>query len=316
MPILERDPWCEQYFTGIDCPDDVFIPTDDPDAYDLFPAHRWIYNKLLICETQGLPHGPHGVMPPAFPVFSKPIFNMKGMGIGSRIIETREAYEDSLAPGHMWMPLIQGEHMSTDVAVEDGAARWWRHTIAKPSGRGMFDYWSVLAEGRSVLETYLGDWLTRHLKGYSGMVNIETMGGLIIECHLRFANQWVDLYGGTPWVESVIRLYAGRGWNFREMARRDGYSVVLFGEHGQVYTPPDPAAIAPLRQAPGISSIQITFVADKLPEAHAMPPGGFRLAVVNCWNLDAGRATRGKLARMFCPPIAARREEEKAASRA
>ena len=30
-----------------------------------------------------------------------------------------------------------------------------------------------------------------------------------------------------------------------------------------------------------------------------MPPGGFRLAIVNCWDLDAGRAVRARLRDLF-----------------
>ncbi len=30
-----------------------------------------------------------------------------------------------------------------------------------------------------------------------------------------------------------------------------------------------------------------------------MPPGGFRLAIVNCWDLDAGRHARERLALRF-----------------
>ena len=35
------------------------------------------------------------------------------------------------------------------------------------------------------------------------------------------------------------------------------------------------------------------------PLHHAMPPGGFRLAVVNCWDLEAGRRVRAELAALF-----------------
>ena len=42
------------------------------------------------------------------------------------------------------------------------------------------------------------------------MVNLETIGARIIEVHLRFADQWPDLYGGEPWVESLVRLYQDR----------------------------------------------------------------------------------------------------------
>ena len=54
MPIVERDPWRMQYFERVACPDGVFIPTEDGDSYRLFPQQRWIYNKLLVAESQGL----------------------------------------------------------------------------------------------------------------------------------------------------------------------------------------------------------------------------------------------------------------------
>lgn len=140
MPIVERDPWRLQYFEGIECPENVLVPVEDPDAYTLYPEHRWVYSKLLICETQGLPSGPHGLMPPAFPVFSKPIYNMRGMGIGTKIIESAEEYEREFAPGHMWMPLLRGEHVSTDAAVVDGEVVWWRHSTGRTLSEGTFDY--------------------------------------------------------------------------------------------------------------------------------------------------------------------------------
>ena len=57
MPIYECDPWRRQYFTEIDCPPDAHIPTDDTDGYNFNPRHRWIYNKLLVAQSQGLACG-------------------------------------------------------------------------------------------------------------------------------------------------------------------------------------------------------------------------------------------------------------------
>ena len=71
MPIVERDPGRMQHFEGVEWPADVFIPTEVPDAWQLYPQHRWIYSKLLICESQGLAAAPHGVLLPSYPVFSK-----------------------------------------------------------------------------------------------------------------------------------------------------------------------------------------------------------------------------------------------------
>jgi hypothetical protein len=297
LPFLGVDSWRWQYFEHQPCPDDLVIPIDDATAWQIFPAHRWVYNKLAICESQAVPHGPHGTEPPSFPVFSKPIFNMKGMGIGSRVIASRDDYEASIEAGHMWMPVFRGAHVSTDVAVARGKPRWWRHTTGKPGPRGTFDFWTVHAGRRPALERRLGAWIVKRLAGFSGIVNFETIGGRIIECHLRMSEQWLDL-NGPGWLAAVVRLYRDGVWDFDDRDRRTGYSVVLFGAHGVRWRPPA-ARVADLLRRPHVSSIQITFEADKPPEQHAMPPGGFRLAIVNCRDLDAGRAVRSELRRLF-----------------
>ena len=203
MPIIERDPWREQYFEGVECPDDVVIPTDDEHAYALYPEQRWIYNKLLVCDSQGIAAAPHGVPPPSFPVFSKPIYNMHGMGVGGMVVHDEEEHARHINAGHMWMELMQGEHVSIDAVLVGGEAQWWRHTVGQSVGNGVFDYWTVQAEERPELERYCGDWLRRNLRGYSGAVNIETIGGRIIEAHLRFADQWPDLYG-EGWLAAIV----------------------------------------------------------------------------------------------------------------
>jgi hypothetical protein len=276
----------------------VLVPTEDGDAYVQFPNYRWIYNKLLIAESQGLVCGLHGMTPDAFPVFSKPVYNMRGMGAGSRIFRTLRDYQLNQKPGHMWMELLKGEHVSTDAAVVAGEPLWWRHVTGKPIDEGMFDHWTVLAERRPRIEDYCGAWLRRHLCGYTGMVNFETIDARIIEVHLRFSDQWPDLYG-AGWTEALVRLYAKGVWAFADDDRRDGYSVVLFGPHGLQYWHPDPQLVAELLKEPALTSIQITFHEDRPPRAHSMPPGGFRLAIINGFDLDAGRAARERLALRF-----------------
>lgn len=297
MPIKEKDPWRDQYFEGVACPKDVIIPTDDGDCWLLYPAQRWIYNKLAICETQGLPHGPHGIDPTLFPVFSKPVYNLRGMGTGGQVFRSLAEYEAGQQPGHLWMPLLEGEHLSTDYALLRGEPVWWRHTIGHGLDGGAFDYWHILTERRPGLEAYCMAWLRKHLAGYTGFANLETIGGRIIEGHLRFSDQWPDLYG-PGWVESLVALYAEQRWPFTADPR-EGYSVVLFAEHGEMPGPVNPGLLVELRADPAISSVQITFHADKTSDWHAMPPGGFRLAIVNTWDLAAGLRARQRLAVMF-----------------
>ncbi|MGH7152962.1 MAG: hypothetical protein ACREF3_03455 [Acetobacteraceae bacterium] len=295
MPICEADPWRMQYFEGVACPDDVRISTEDADSWEWFPAHRWIYDKLAVALSQGLEAAPHGVMPPSFPVFSKPLMNLRGMGTGSRVIGSAAEYKAALTPGHFWCTLLTGSHVSSDAVLVNGEARWWRHATGATSPGGTFDYWHVHAEANPQVEQWCGDWARSHLAGYSGMVNFETIGGRIIEAHLRFADQWPDLYG-AGWVEALVRLYRDGAWMFADADRVDGFSVVLFGPHGPRYRHPPPELVKSVRAMTDVSSVQITFHEDRDPAQHAMPPGGFRLAIVNARTLEAGRAARDRLA--------------------
>lgn len=295
MPVCEADPWRLQYFADVPCPEHVRISTEDADSWEWYPAHRWIYDKLAVALSQGLEAAPHGVMPPSFPVFSKPIINLRGMGTGSRVIASAEDYAAALTPGHFWCRLLTGRHVSSDVALVAGVPRWWRHATGAAGPGGVFDHWHIHAEPMPEVETWCGAWAARHLRGYTGMANFETIGGRIIEAHLRFADQWPDLYG-SGWVEALVRLYAEGAWAFADTAREDGFSVVLFAPHGPRYRHPPEAAVAAARAMPGVSSVQITFHADRDPARHAMPPGGFRLAIVNARTLAAGQAARAHLA--------------------
>jgi hypothetical protein len=296
MPICEVDPWRFQYFDHVKTA--ANIPTEDSDAWQWYPAHRWVYDKLAVALSQDLEVGPHGIEPPRFPVFSKPIVNLKGMGVGSRVLNTADDYERHYAPGHFWMPLLAGRHVSSDVAVVDGEPRWWRHATGKPAGEGTFDYWTVHAEPDADIESRCGVWVQKNLAGYTGMLNLETIGGTIIEAHLRFADQWPDLYG-SGWVDALVGLYENRDWDFYDDDRSEGYSVVLFGPNGRRYRYPPQALVDAIKRTPGVTSVQISFHEDRAPEDHAMPPGGFRLAIVNGFDLGKALAARERLREYF-----------------
>jgi hypothetical protein len=220
------------------------------------------------------------------------------MGVGSRVLNSQADYDAHYAPGHFWMTLLKGRHVSSDVAVVGGEPCWWRHVTGKPAGEGTFDYWIVHAEPDPGIEEPSGAWIQKNLPGYTGMLNLETIGGTIIEAHLRFADQWPDLYG-PGWVDALVALYESGEWSFPDDDRAEGYSAVLFGPHGRRYRHPPAAVVDEIRRMPGVTSVQITFHEDRAPESHAMPPGGFRLAIVNGFDLPAALAARKRLQGCF-----------------
>jgi hypothetical protein len=298
MPIYECDPWREQYFTEVCCPCDVHIPTDDIDGYKFNPRHRWIYNRLRVARSQGLECGLNNSPPPRYPVFCKPVTNLKGMGVGTSVLETESDFLENCLPGDFWMTLLTGDHVSSDWAVVEGETAWCRHTRGIPGAGGTFDYWIIEARPQRRLERYCRAWIRANLADYTGMLNIETIGGRIIEAHLRFADQWPDLYG-RQWLKAVVRLYDQGRWEFTDRRRTEGFSVVLFGPHERSYGYPSEERIASYRATPEVSSVQITFSPDRPQHAHVMPPGGFRLAVINSGCLEAALDLRSRMARDF-----------------
>ena len=301
MPICEADPWRFQYFEHIDCPPDVRISTEDPDSWEWFPEHRWIYDKLAVALSQGLQAAPHGVMPPSFPVFSKPIMNLRGMGTGSQVIASAEEYRAALTAGHFWCTLLTGPHVSTDVALVDGEPRWWRHTTGATGPGGTFDHWLIHAEPmpehRGLVRRLVAPatcaatpaWPTsrRSAAASSRRIFASPTNGLIFMVPAG-SRRWCACMSPGDWV-------------YPDADRVDGYSVVLFGPHGPRYRHPPAALVDEVRAMPGVSSVQITFHEDKAPEHHAMPPGGFRLAIVNARALDAGQAGRERLRQVLMP---------------
>lgn len=214
--------------------------------------------------------------------------NLRGMGAGSMAIPNEATYLASLQPGHFWSTLLRGEHVSSDAAVVDGVVVWWRHTTGISAGEGSFNYWHIHAKAMPEIENYCSAWSDKHLAGYTGMANFETIGGQIIEAHLRLTNQWPDLYG-KGWLDAVVRLYTEKRWGFHDSDCKEGFNVVLYTQHGrQRYPHPSAESMAAVRAEPGILSVQITFLEDNDPVNCSMPPGGFRLAVINATSLEAG----------------------------
>jgi hypothetical protein len=298
MPFVVHDPWRVQYFANVPCRDDVFVPVDDLDCWEFYPDLRFIYDKLFITQSQGIAGGTHGDLPKHFPVFAKPRINLKGMGKASFIVRNETEFRGRMTDGMMWMELLDGPHISTDCAVVEGKVAWVRHATGEPWIGGMFKHWTIEAKDNPTLSDFTGAWILRVLPSYTGMINIETIGGHIIEAQIRFADQWCDL-NGKGWLEAVAGLYATGQWLFDEPLRIDAYSVPLFIRHGKVPMHPSHAVQDRIRAMPNVNSLQITFFEGKPDEAHTMPPGGFRLAVINATNFDAGVAARAELAKTF-----------------
>ncbi|WP_019022851.1 hypothetical protein [Thioalkalivibrio sp. ALE23] len=207
------------------------VAVSDAAAWRLNPGHRHVYDKLRLALDAGLTAAPCGVAPTdlgldaADTVFVKPITNLAGMGLDARALSAGEVPAE---PGSFWCQRLEGAHTSTDCLVENGEVRWFAHTRGsdeKDAARPI--YWEVGAAVPEV-EPWIADWVRRNLVGYSGICNIELIGGRPIEAHLRGSNGFFDFYG-PAFIPAWVALADGESFT-PPPPIPGGYIISVFGE--------------------------------------------------------------------------------------
>lgn len=303
MPFLEDDAWCHEFYKGIKVPRRVRIPADDVHAYRMNLRENWVYDKLRVAKAQMVKAEPHGVIPDKFPVVSKPITNLYGCGKG--VVEFNKwpsVYFQK--PGYFWMEKLKGPEYSIDLAWDDGCLVWSQALEAVKDKNGSFLYWKVIGSRKSLkLAIQSLDWFCG--MGYTGMMNIEVIddqkkGPIVIDAHLRFSSQFVDLLGGKDFLQDVIDLYNKKGWKHRSKPVVGGCSYVIRvnkkENHPGKYKV-DWDGVEQLRKK--VSSIQI-FVDETVPIMyHPNDIHSYRLAAVNCVQLKGCKKIANELRKLI-----------------
>jgi len=151
---------------------------DDKTWRELHPDDAWIFDKLALAKKLGYICGPKGVdVPEGAWYIVRPCVNFSGMGNGA---ELKFMYRNTneLEDGAFWCKLFKGKHLSIDyqnkkqvLCVEGfknddrNLKRWAKWTKTDDE----IEYPEILND----------------LKGNYEWVNVESIGGKVIEVHLR-----------------------------------------------------------------------------------------------------------------------------------
>lgn len=165
----------------------------DIDAWTQNALHRWVYFKPHLCDMQSIEWAPCPVMPTTYPVIVRPTMNLCGMGAGVQIVHSAAEYTDACVHGYFWTPVLRGAHTSHDFTVECG--RFVSETVFRGQSMegfpGAFAFWELLAYRRQPERTPVMVQLEERLQGYTGKLNVECIGGHIIEAHLRAGDETI-----------------------------------------------------------------------------------------------------------------------------
>jgi hypothetical protein len=212
------------------------VAVSDAAAWRLNPGHRRIYDKLALALGAGLRAAPCGVDPrdcgvdPRAQVFVKPQTNLAGMAIGARSVPADAV---PVEPGAFWCELLTGTQTSSDCLVADGEPLWFAHTVASAERSGARPLvWEVgvgsALDAQPWLQPLVAEWVRCNLAGYTGICNLELIGGQPIEAHLRGSNGFFDFYG-EGFVPAWVALADGAPFSPPPPVP-GGYVISVFGE--------------------------------------------------------------------------------------
>lgn len=190
----------------------------DCEAWEAYPQHRWVFNKLELALRLGHSAGPGGTdIPVTDDYIIRPIYNLSGMGVGARKERLQIGDHTSVKPGEFWCEWFEGDNFSIDV-------EWDGHKLVPVhAARGIrpsddisrFDGWKRIDPKDPLLSlVHLPMWLYEFQD--VPKLNIELVGSNIIEIHLRHGNDFPE--GASEiipvWEDKIID--APHGYKFVE----------------------------------------------------------------------------------------------------
>ena len=171
---------------------------EDYEAWEMFPQHRWIFNKLELSLKLGYKCGP-ACVPVSKTGFYivRPIYNLYGMGVGAQKLylrhwDDRDAMAEHMfiPPGHFWCEWFDGNHYSIDYKWIDGGKggvhSHWNPMCTTIGQEGsttqQFSHWEKIENKYHKLPTWLDSFCDAEF------LNIEYKDDKILEVHLRTGN--------------------------------------------------------------------------------------------------------------------------------
>ena len=190
---------------------------------DVWPTlewkYLWVYDKLILSKKLGYICGPAGIsVPESAEYVVRPITNLESMSVGARLqwLEPK----DNIEPGYFWCEKFTGEHITVDYNYGEQST-----TVKGYPRKGRldrFDKWEII-DRQIPFPKKLDDL---HEKEW---VNIEMIGGNIIEVHFRYNDDFRNHNGKViypVWKDEELPQPEGSMWYDSPCKDRLGHWVI------------------------------------------------------------------------------------------
>lgn len=195
---------------------------DDRDVWgNVHPDDLWIYDKLIVARKAGYLAGPAGVpVPQAAHYIVRPITNIRMMSRGASI-QWLTPDEDSVPDGYFWCELFTGDHVSVDYHY--GQQSTTVQGFRDSDRLDRFSKWTRI-DVKIPFPKILGELYLKYK-----WINVEYVGGKIIEVHTRYNDDFSNHGGNTVipvWRDEPMDKPFGAFWYESPSADRLGFWVL------------------------------------------------------------------------------------------
>lgn len=150
------------------------------------PEDLWVFDKLILAKKLGYLAGPKGVDVPKPGLYIvRPCVNVVGMGVGADIRYLSGETDDTIPTGYFWSEIFVGRHLSIDYV--DG-----KQTLAVQGFRSPNNPLWKWSRWKAVSDIVPLPPILKPLALKYRYMNIEMIGGRLIEAHLRLNPDWTD----------------------------------------------------------------------------------------------------------------------------
>ena len=214
------------------------MPYFDISAYNKYPEHNWVYDKLIIAQTQGIICGLLDDLKNKkidfFPIFIKPRWGHKSASSKNchHIKSQMELNKYKYLPNMIWTDFINGLENMTDFILVNGKIMH-QITYKYSTDKNGFSDVSKYISPENKPPMSIITWTNIHMNNYTGIVNIQYINDTIIEVGLRLARGGAYITSTTnkALIQNINNVIETNTWDFsieKEMSFVPFYSFKCF----------------------------------------------------------------------------------------
>ena len=209
------------YITAFDYPLSYNLEPYDLGAYKRFNEHNFVYDKLWIAQSQKLACGRvenvnmHSRI--NYPIFIKPRWGHKTSSSRNcfKIDSYNELEKYQSMQDMIWSEYIEGTERMTDFMLIQGKIVYQITYQYSKEQHGYIDSWKYISQ-KNTCPSMVYDWVEKHMRNYTGALNVQYRGYRIIEVSLRLARggAYIQSTQNKALIENINNVVDKSIWDY------------------------------------------------------------------------------------------------------